>query len=127
MQPFQDFALLVDLRNLIMHAKPAKTEAVRRKEAGGEWTWENKILSGLAQRGAISAKTGIPSQFIPEGERAQIQSNLLAEISTQSVASWSCTAASGIVNSLLNDLPSSPTFAPMIQNIYRTDFGFPDN
>ena len=50
-QPFQDFALLVSLRNHVVHAKPE--EAVRRKEAHGAVNWETKIMSRLQSRGVV--------------------------------------------------------------------------
>ncbi len=124
--PFQNFAFLVDLRNRIMHAKPEKLEAVRYKEADGQWVWEDNIMSGLAQRGVVTTDN-ILSHFIPEDEPATIQSNLLAEISTQGVGRWACQAAAGIVNAVLDTLPSSPRFTPMVENIYRKDFQIPDD
>jgi len=118
-QPFQDFALLVSLRNRVVHAKPEK--AVRQKEADGALNWETKIMGRLQSRG-VFPPDDIPPRFVPAGQPVKIQSNLLAEIGTQPVARWACGAAAGIVNAVLDAVPTSPRLSSLVQRIYRKDF-----
>lgn len=50
--PFQDFALLISVRNLIVHAKPQ--EATVQKDAHGKLTWvEPRIMHRLESAGAL--------------------------------------------------------------------------
>lgn len=119
-QPFQDFALLVDVRNLVVHWKPR--EAVRRKEADGALTSETEIMSRLEQRGAIKTAGDFLPKSVRHGESVTIGSDLLAEISVQSMGVWACGAAAAMVNAVLDAIPASPRFAFLVQTIYRKDF-----
>ncbi len=119
-QPFQDFALLVDVRNLVVHWKPK--EAARRKEADGALTWETEIMKRLEQRRAINTTPDCLPQYIRRSESASIRSNLLTEIGVQSMGVWACGAAAAIVNAVLDAIPESPRFASLLQTIYRRDF-----
>lgn len=123
-QPFEDFALLISLRNLVVHLKPE--DAVLRKEADGAMVWETEILRTLRERGAITMDD-LPPRLSHPGEVGVIHSNLLEKISTQSVGRWSCGAAAGIVNAVLNAMPASPRFASLLETIYRKDFQIRDN
>ena len=119
-QPFQDFALLVEVRNLVVHWKPK--DAVRHKNTDGALTWETEIMKRLEQRGAIKATGGLIPKFLAQGESAIIRSNLLAEISVQSMAAWACGATAGIVNAVLDAIPAGPRFRSLLQTMYRMDF-----
>ena len=125
-QPFQDFRLLVDLRNLVVHTKPE--EAIRQKQADGQWTWATKVMIRLAQRGAATAEDHILARFTPRTESATVHSNLLAEVSTHSVAELACRAAAGVVNAVLDAMPDdSQWFTPRMLRMYRGDFQVPSN
>lgn len=122
-QPFQDFALLVDVRNLIVHWKPE--EAVLRRNADGVLAWETKIMSQLEQRGAITKSDLIPS-FVPTDQPVEIRSDLLSEMSVQSMGIWACSAVAGIVNTVLDAIPASPRFRPLVETMYRKAFTIAD-
>lgn len=119
--PFQDFALLVDVRNLIVHTKAE--EVIVRKKPDGGLAWETRVMARLQERGAVTT-SGFPSQLVPR-EEGLFLSDLLEEISTQSVARWSCGAASGIVNGVLDAMASNTRFAGRVKRIYSEDFQKP--
>lgn len=128
-QPFQDFKFLVDLRNLVVHTKPG--EAIRQKEADGEWTWSaemtreiKRVMSRLEQHRSTTAGGHVATQFIPREDAATISSNWLAEISTEAVAGLACRAAAEIVKAVLDAIPDSPRFKGLVETIYRKDFQF---
>ncbi len=119
-EPFRDFSTLVLLRNRVVHAKPEV--AIRHKEAGGEWKWKDAMarLEGWG----VHAADGLIPEFIPQNESARIESNFLAEISTEVVSQRSCGAAAGIVKAVLDAIPDSPRFKGLVETIYRKDFQF---
>jgi hypothetical protein len=122
-QTFQDFALLVDLRNIVVHAKPH--EVTREQASSGIFPAEDKIIRQLEQRGVIKS----PSP--PKGsgsEKVTLITNLLDELSLQSVGRWACNSAAGIVNAVLDFLqtasPPSARFSTLADKMFRRDFVF---
>jgi len=118
--PFQDFALLIGVRNLIVHAKPQ--EAKVQRDADGELLWvELKIMCQLQASRILGVSESLRNAATTIGADA-IVSDLLAEISTHSVAKWACKAAAGIVNGLLDAIPQG-RFNSFVEIAYREDFG----
>jgi len=118
--PFQDFALLISVRNLIVHARPQ--EAKIQKAADGKLVWvEPKIMCRLQASKIIGVSESLTSAASTLGADT-IVSDLLAEISAHSVAKWACRAAAGVVNGLLDAIHQSQ-FRAFMEVAYRKDFG----
>jgi len=105
--PFQDFALLVDLRNSLMHYKSPESFHV---DANGVLTYTPaKILQRLRSK-----------DILAEREPSVTASWLLA-IATVAMARWSCESAAAMVASLLSILPESH-FKEQMEFFYRQPF-----
>jgi hypothetical protein len=117
--PFQDFALLISVRNLIVHSKPQ--EAKVERDANGKLVWvEPRILCRLQRAGILSVSDSLRDAASRLGAETII-SDLLAEISTHSVAKWACRAAAGAVNGVLDSIPAGG-YASAAEVMYRKDF-----
>jgi hypothetical protein len=81
-QPYQDFQLLFDIRNAIVHHKPEKITQN-----------PHKIVAGLASRGLC------------EHETPQVKSSWLHQITTRAVARWACNVVRDMVASLREHFP----------------------
>jgi hypothetical protein len=105
--PFQDFALLVDLRNALMHYRSLESFHV---DKNGVLTFTPaKILKRLRSK-----------DILAEREPSVTASWLLA-IATVAMARWSCKSAAAMVASLLNMLPESH-FKEQMEFFYRQPF-----
>ncbi|HET9182737.1 MAG TPA: hypothetical protein VFP59_11430 [Candidatus Angelobacter sp.] len=114
--PYQDFSLLLDLRNLIVHAKPL--EAKMQKDSSGRVSWvEPKIMVRLQSMGLLEI-TDFQRENTPDTE--MLISDLIAEISTQRIATWACESAAAIITDILDAVPAE--FAPLTDVFYRRDF-----
>ena len=121
--PFQTFALLVDVRNLIVHAKPL--EAVIRKNERGEYVWaEPKVMVRLQEMNVVNAD-GLLTRVVLEHGPESVVTDLATQISTQATAKWACKAASGIVNAVLDVIPNK--LSPVADLLYRKSFIIPDD
>lgn len=89
--PFQDFALLMDLRNAIMHVKP---------KIGSTNHSGTKLADALAQRGLAIAGTG--DGALPWFDR----------LMTPAVAEWSHASALAIVQGVLSKMPVRDHYDP---------------
>ncbi len=100
--PFQDFDLLVNLRNEIVHLKPHET--VEETQEGDFITREPKIVKRLAGTGALGTHP-LLEEAISAGHA--VSSNWIDRVSTKAMSRWACNAAAGIVKGLMNALPTS--------------------
>jgi|HubBroStandDraft_2_1064218.scaffolds.fasta_scaffold73442_1 hypothetical protein len=92
--PSQDFALLISVRNLIVHAKPQ--DAKVRRDADGKLVWvEPNIMCRLQGSRVLGVSESLRNAASTLGADT-IVSDMLAEISTHSVAQWACKAAAGL-------------------------------
>jgi hypothetical protein len=118
-KPFQDFALLVDVRNLLVHARPL-TAIVRKNPSGGfEWA-EPKIMVRLQNASALEVDDFLLDAASMSNADA-LAASLVLQISRQSVARWACKAAAGIVNGILDAAPNDE-----FGHFYRRDFECPE-
>jgi hypothetical protein len=85
--PYQDFAMLIQLRNAIMHAKPATNESSHQG---------TKVTDVLAQR-------GIATRLEPGVKFAWFN-----RLEVPGVARWACTSAHSIILGIVDRLPPSP-------------------
>lgn len=119
--PFQTFALLIDIRNLIVHAKPL--EAIVRKNEHGKYVWsEPKVMVRLQEMNVVNTQD---LQIAIAHNPDRIVADLVVQISTQATAKWACKAASGIVSAMLDAVPVD--FARITDVLYRDSFIIPDD
>jgi hypothetical protein len=111
--PYQDFDLLVNLRNEIMHQK-AHEELVF-DEQGSEKISKRKILKPFEDRKLLG-------KILYEGQEAQL--NWLSEISTRAMAVWACNAAAGMLNAMLEASVKAgdPVLSHILKRVYQQDF-----
>lgn len=114
--PYQDFSLLIDLRNSLIHYRSLET--LSQNEDGVLVFNPAKILARLRAKNV----TGV----IDGEERAKhpIVTLWLNRISTVAVARWSCRTASAMVYSVLDSLPYWYWREPM-ELAYREPFNPP--
>jgi hypothetical protein len=109
-QPYQDFLLLIRLRNTIIHLPPDKAPSDTSEPPIDSL----KFLETLRQRG------------LTRGSRDAVAS-FLAEISTPEMARWACDTTAAIVRSIvevlpaLADVPDSPHVP--IRFLFAKEFG----
>ena len=90
-QPYQDFSLLFDLRNLLMHGKQEKYD-FRQDSPNGDRT--TKLVHRL-----VSRQVGTRSRRAPAGVP------FLSRISDKSVAGWACDTAAAMVQAVISAIP----------------------
>lgn len=117
--PFQDFTLLTSVRNLIVHSKPQ--EAKIRKDSNGQLLWVEPNIMCRLQGAGILRVSELTKNAFARLEADEIVSDMLGEISTDSVARWACKAAAGIVNGVLDSIPPS-WHAKAAETMYRKEF-----
>ena len=100
--PFQDFDLLVRLRNEIVHLKPYET--VEETQEGDLITREPSIIKRLAGTGALGIHP-LLEEAVSAGRA--VSSNWIDHVSTKAMSRWACNSAAGIVKGLINALPAS--------------------
>jgi hypothetical protein len=93
-QPFQDFALLMNLRNAIMHLRPTSFSKVREDDAHLDVQLDaNSVLAQLEARRLIK----LPS--------INATTDLLSQASGPKVAQWAVNAAADMAQSFLSMFP----------------------
>lgn len=108
-QPYQDFELLIALRNALVHLKPVE----EYEFSPGNGCWSVKMPSVI--RGLES------KQLLADIVEPDARSPWTIWISTQAVARWACNAAANMVQSFLQVLPETK-FKERLQFIYATHF-----
>jgi hypothetical protein len=109
--PFQDFALLVDLRNALIHYRSLESFTVN--ESGALTFTPARVVERLRAKN-IAAEAD-PSTMVP----------WLLVVATVAVARWSCRCAVAMVESILNVLPESH-FKEQMELLYREAFQAPE-
>lgn len=113
--PFQEFALLIAVRNLIVHAKPLV--ATLSKNASGKYIWtEPKIMVRLQSAGVVPVPDDL-TDLADHTSAQALSADVLGHISTEVTALWACTAAAGIVNGVLEAIPDP--FGATMKFLYR--------
>jgi hypothetical protein len=102
-QPYQDFKLLIDLRNEIVHGGSDK---VQLNPETGQVRWQNssRVMRGLESRGLV--------------QKASIQNSWLATISSPAVAHWACNAAAAMAQSILEVVPEDNPTGYFLRKVY---------
>jgi hypothetical protein len=111
--PFQDFDLLVRLRNEIVHLKPYET--VEETQEGDLITSEPTIIKRLAGTGALGTHP-LLDEAVSAGHA--VSSNWIDRVSTKAMSRWACNAVAGIVKGLINALSTS-VFRDRALNAFR--------
>lgn len=95
-QPYQDFALLMKVRNTLVHYKPdPAVEIAAERVAATALPKSHSILEPLRAKGVLAE--------LPQG----VQGSWILLIGTKAVAEWACHTTSQIVLDLLGKLPRS--------------------
>ncbi len=111
--PYQDFSLLIDLRNCLIHYRSQET--LVQNEDGVLTFSPARILDRLSARNVTA---------VFDGEREAeglVVASWLHRVSTIAVARWSCQAASAMVFSVLDALPDC-YFRDQMERSYRDPF-----
>jgi hypothetical protein len=91
LQPFQDFSLLMNLRNSIMHLRP--TTLTRLGENATQVTFDGCVLKELSARGLIKRP------------KPNTVTSLLSEAGGRQVARWAVNTAADMAQSFLSLFP----------------------
>jgi hypothetical protein len=120
--PFQDFALLVEIRNLIVHGK--SKEAIVEKNDSGDFVWTNpKIMQKLEGAKLVKLDTSFLSRAAEEHNVDRFVTDVLDELTSQTTAMWACTSAAGMVYGILDAVPNDfPPFKHSVETSYRHAF-----
>lgn len=109
--PYQDFKLLIGLRNALAHVKGLEIYEV--SEAG---------VTDITQPPSVMA--GLRSKNILAKPRGEAPTSWVDTIETLAVARWACRAASEMMRSVVDAMPDSP-FGAFWGNLYNFYYGFP--
>lgn len=106
---YQDFDLLVQLRNDIVHPKPL---IYTHDYKNGRWVAPEDagIISRLRSTRALADVESIFGEVHDTGEQtwaAKIQTNFFDQISTKKLARWACNAAFAMVTETLKYIPDA--------------------
>lgn len=118
--PYQDFALLVGLRNMLVHSRPL--EARLERNSSGELLWTApRLMQRLHSAGVIRVDDTLKAA-VERHNASRLISDAFHQVSTQPVALWACRAVSAIVINLLDSFPSNSAFAVTSEIAYRKSF-----
>ena len=92
--PYQDFAILIELRNSLMHLKFDRIESLNINEVR---IHHPPVISKLRSKSVLA-------QF-DSGENTA--ASWLLKVSTPAVARWSCNATAAIVKDIVESIPAS--------------------
>ncbi len=112
---YQNFALLVSLRNEIVHQKPDDYR-FGVDEKGAILRTERQILKRLRSLNVLGTE---PSQVGEEGPEAVV-TDWLDIISTRATAKWACESASSMILAIVDALPQG-TLRDFADTIYRSE------
>ena len=104
-RPYQDFHLLIELRNTLIHIK--HLDMTKHTPEGKEQSNEPSIIRKLASKNVL-ADPGTPNLWI-------------IRITTLETARWACNTAAAMVRSLIDVIPD-PNFKQRIEFGYRWHF-----
>jgi hypothetical protein len=92
--PYQDFAILIEVRNSLMHLKFDRIELVKTNELSIR---HPPVITKLRSKNVLADVEG--------GENTV--TSWLLKISTPAVARWSCNATAAIVKDIVESIPAS--------------------
>ncbi len=109
--PYQDFRLLIDLRNALAHVKGL--EIYELSDTGvADITQPPAIMTSLRSKNILAVTQGPdPVSWVDT-------------LQTLAVARWACTAASQMMRSLIDAMPDSP-FGAFWRGLYSFYYDFP--
>jgi hypothetical protein len=109
--PYQDFSLLIDIRNALVHFRSRETFEV---DDQGVLTFKPApLLNRLRAKNIIAAcEPGVAAPW-------------LHTVATTAAARWACKTAATMVQSIITILPESP-FKEQIEFLYSRSFQPPD-
>lgn len=103
-QPFQDFNLLIQLRNAIVHHKP---DEFFTQEADGTIELKPaKLLSNLESKSILAEI------------ESDVQTSWLNRIATSASARWACNTSSDVINSVMDIVPECH-FKEQLKMLYQ--------
>lgn len=108
--PYQDFSLLIEARNGLMHMKPTKFSG--ETEIGGTLATRPspRIMAKLRSKGILAAS----EIHLTLNHDANVETTVLFplpwhdQISTRKAAYWACNTAADVVNKIFAILPDGP-------------------
>ena len=111
--PYQDFSLLVDIRNELLHAKPRNVSSKTKPDGTIEFGPQHKILARLRDKDILD--TSQPTFDIPvtnpQGaivtRPTPIPLPWHHRVATRAAANWACETVATVVESLLKVVPNS--------------------
>lgn len=106
--PYQDLALLMELRNSLVHLKSEVTEL---DESGNQRSGCPRVVSRLEAKHVLV--------LLEENAKA----TWVFCVSTPAAAKWACNAAAGIANDLFDSIPASQ-LKSMVEFFYRKHGAF---
>jgi hypothetical protein len=118
-QPFQDFALLTDVRNVLVHRKPL--DARLEKDESGVYKWSEPKLMRQLQSAKIIQATDSLRKAAERNKADTLIADAVGQVSTQAVAAWACRTAAAIVNAIIDGIPSG-SFRALVETMYRMYF-----
>ncbi len=105
-QPYQDFRMLIDLRNALAHIK--RLDIFEVSPAGIDpLTQPPKVIGQLRSRGLLADVSGVRQPV-----------SWIEELESLVTARWACTAATEMIHSLIEAIPHSPFHAHW-QGVYQ--------
>lgn len=118
--PFQDFALLVRLRNMLVHHKPQEATA-RLSEGKFEWS-DPKIVAELDKKGVLQPNLSFKLRMTKQ-DVLTLSANFMPTVSTPEVARWACSSAASMVLAVIDAIPPEPNhFKKVRAEAFSTHF-----
>lgn len=115
--PYQNAAMLIALRNTLVHARGEATYAIK---SGQMVQLDSQIVAKVRRTGAIASDDEICDKW--GRQRGTLpEMNWLDAISTKALALWSCKAAASLVIAILDALPPG-AFGSFLNGQYRQMF-----
>jgi len=118
-QPYQDLALLTDVRNSLVHIKSVSAKMEKKDSGEYEWTEPRLMVRLMRRLQELSIKYSDDSlrRVTERSDSNFVIADLVSLLSSQSVATWACRAAAGIINATIDSIPVG-SFRDFIQIIY---------
>lgn len=123
--PYQDFSLLVDIRNELLHGKPRNVSSVTKPDGTIEFGPQHKILGRLRDKGILDKSQptfDVPvtnAQGAVETRPIPIPLPWHYLVATKAAGNWACETVATVVESLLKVVPDSQN-KPNLQQLCKT-------